>query len=161
MQGKEIIFSQEDLEEFATGKIANVFGPEYALIDTYRRRVMLPMHPYLLVSRVTGRKGKLGEYKPSTMQTEYDIPYNAWFTTDGQIPWAVSVESGQCDLLLISYLGIDFQNKGNLVYRLLEVRAWPRSACAIGRWHATEGGNLPSAAWWSSCVTCRPRSWPP
>ena len=120
LKGKEIIFSQEDLEEFANGKIANVFGPEYALIDTYSRRVMLPMHPYLLVSRVTGLKAKLGEYKPSTMQTEYDIPYNAWFTTDGQIPWAVSVESGQCDLLLISYLGIDFQNKGNLVYRLLD-----------------------------------------
>ena len=120
LEGKEIIFSQEDLEEFATGKIANVFGPEYAIIDTYSRRVMLPMHPYLLVSRVTALRGKMGEFKPSFMQTEYDIPYNAWFTTDRQIPWAVSVESGQCDLLLISYLGIDFQNKGNLVYRLLD-----------------------------------------
>lgn len=120
LKGKEIIFSQEDLEEFAKGKIANVFGSEYALIDTYSRRVMLPMQPYLLVSRVTGLKAKLGEYKPSFMQTEYDIPYDAWFTTDRQIPWAVSVESGQCDLLLISYIGIDFQNKGNLVYRLLD-----------------------------------------
>ena len=120
LEGKTIIFSQEDLEEFATGKIANVFGPEYAAIDTYRRRVMLPMDPYLLVSRVTGLSGKMGEYKPSTMQTEYDIPYDAWFTTDRQIPWAVSVESGQCDLMLISYLGIDFLNKGNLVYRLLD-----------------------------------------
>ena len=120
LQGKQIIFSQEDLEEFATGKIANVFGPEYAVIDQYRRRVMLPMHPYLLVSRVTGLKAKMGEYKPCTMQTEYDIPYNAWYSTDGQIPSAVSVESGQCDLLLISYLGIDFQNKGDLVYRLLD-----------------------------------------
>jgi len=120
LKGKEIIFTQEDLEEFAKGKIAKVFGPEYAIIDTYSRRVMLPMDPYLLVSRVTGLKGKLGEYKPSTMQTEYDIPHGAWFTTDRQIPWAVSVESGQCDLLLISYLGIDLTNKGNLVYRLLD-----------------------------------------
>ncbi len=119
-EGKEIVFSQEDLEEFATGKIANVFGPEYAIIDTYRRRVMLPMYPYLLVSRVTKMNAKLGEYKPSTMTTEYDIPYNAWYTTDKQIPSAVCVESGQCDLLLISYLGIDLQNKGNLVYRLLD-----------------------------------------
>jgi PfaB family protein len=120
LNNKTIIFSQEDLEEFAKGKIAQVFGAEYAPIDQYTRRVMLPMHPYLLVSRVTGLKAKLGEFKPSTMQTEYDIPYNAWFTTDGQIPWAVSVESGQCDLLLIAYLGIDFENKGNLVYRLLD-----------------------------------------
>jgi len=118
--GKQIVFSQEDLKEFATGKIANVFGQEYAIIDTYRRRVILPMDPYLLVSRVTGLNAKMGEYKPSTMQTEYDIPYNAWFTTDRQIPWAVSVESGQCDLMLISYLGIDFENKGDLIYRLLD-----------------------------------------
>ena len=120
LKDKEIIFTQEDLEEFAKGKIANVFGSEYSIIDSYNRRVMLPMEPYLLVSRVTGLKGKLGEYKPSTMQTEYDIPHGAWFTTDRQIPWAVSVESGQCDLLLISYLGIDLTNKGNLVYRLLD-----------------------------------------
>lgn len=120
LEGKEIIFSQEDLEEFANGKISNVFGAEYAIIDSYGRRVMLPMHPYLLVSRVTALDAKMGEYKPSFMQTEYDIPHGAWFTTDKQIPWAVSVESGQCDLLLISYLGIDFQNKGNLVYRLLD-----------------------------------------
>ncbi len=120
LAGKQIVFSQQDLETFATGKIADVFGSEYAVIDTYRRRVMLPMHPYLLVSRVTGLDGTLGVYQPSTMQTEYDIPYDAWFTTDRQIPWAVSVESGQCDLLLISYLGIDFQNKGELVYRLLD-----------------------------------------
>ena len=119
-EGKEIVYSQADLEEFATGKIANVFGPEYAIIDTYRRRVMLPMYPYLLVSRVTKMNAKLGEYKPSTMTTEYDIPYNAWYTTDKQIPSAVCVESGQCDLLLISYLGIDLTNKGNLVYRLLD-----------------------------------------
>ena len=32
----------------------------------------------------------------------------------------MAVESGQCDLLLISYLGIDFQNKGERVYRLLD-----------------------------------------
>ncbi|MEM8907107.1 MAG: PfaB family protein, partial [Bacteroidota bacterium] len=120
LEGKKIVFSQEDLIEFANGKIGKVFGSEYDLIDTYRRRVMLPMDPYLLVSRVTDLRGQRGIYEPSFMQTEYDIPHNAWFTTDRQIPWAVSVESGQCDLLLISYLGIDFQNKGELVYRLLD-----------------------------------------
>ena len=102
LKGKEIIFSQEDLVEFATGSIAKVFGPAYSEIDKYSRRVMLPMDPYLLVSRVTGLKGNLGVYEPSTMQTEYDIPYDAWFTTDRQIPWAVSVESGQCCLLYTS-----------------------------------------------------------
>jgi len=109
LKDKNIIFTKEDLIEFSEGKIGNVFGAEYNIIDQYKRRVMLPMDPYLLVSRVTGLNAKLGEFKPSTMQTEYDIPYNSGYATDTQIPWAVSVESGQCDLMLISYLGIDLE----------------------------------------------------
>lgn len=117
---KTVIWDENDLLTFATGKISDVFGSEYAIIDSYKRRVMLPMPPYLLVSRVTRLDAKINEYKPSLVTTEYDIPYNSSFATDGQIPWAVAVESGQCDLLLISYLGIDFQNKGEYVYRLLD-----------------------------------------
>jgi len=119
-QTKPCIFDYHDLQELAGGSIANVFGAEYAEIDSYRRCVRLPMEPYLLVSRVTQLDAKLGEFKPSTITTEYDIPENAWYTTDGQIPWAVAVESGQCDLMLISYLGIDFDCKGEQVYRLLD-----------------------------------------
>ena len=120
LSDREIIWNEDDLREFAYGKIAKVFGQEYQIIDTYKRRVMLPKDPYLLVSRVTKLDAKRGEFKPSKMTTEYDIPYNSWFATDGQIPWAVAVESGQCDLLLISYIGIDFEAKGELVYRLLD-----------------------------------------
>lgn len=117
---KPAIWDRQDLETFAKGDIAAVFGPEYAIIDSYKRRVRLPMDPYLLVSRVTKLQGNRGEFKPSAMTTEFDIEKGAWFLIDGQIPWAVSVESGQCDLLLISYLGIDFECKGERVYRLLD-----------------------------------------
>lgn len=116
----DIIWDEADLLKYAQGNIVDIFGPEYAIIDTYARRVRLPMPPYLLVSRITRLNAKMGEYKPSQMTTEYDIPHNAWYSVDGQIPWAVAVESGQCDLMLISYLGIDFENKGHLVYRLLD-----------------------------------------
>ena len=119
-KSKQVIWDQEDLLEFAGGSIAKVFGEEYAIIDTYHRKVRLPLMPYLLVTRVTELNAKRGEFKPSSITTEYDIPYNAWYSIDGQIPWAVSVESGQCDLLLISYLGIDFSCKGERVYRLLD-----------------------------------------
>ncbi|VAW38157.1 Enoyl-[acyl-carrier-protein] reductase [FMN], inferred for PFA pathway [hydrothermal vent metagenome] len=115
-----LIWGAAELAEYAGGSIVPMFGAEYAIIDTYRRRVRLPMMPYLLVDRITKLNGKRGVYQPSTMTTEYDIPFDAWYATDGQIPWAVSVESGQCDLLLISYLGIDFANKGERVYRLLD-----------------------------------------
>lgn len=117
---EKIIYTEEDLREFAYGKIANVFGPEYSIIDSYPKRVMLPMDPYLLVTRVTEMQAKRGEFVPSKMTTEYDIPHNAWYSTDGQIPTCICIESGQCDLLLISYMGIDFNNKGKYLYRLLD-----------------------------------------
>ena len=115
-----VIFTTEDLVEFAEGDIANVFGDEYAIIDTYPRRVRLPTTDYLLVTRVTDLDAQINVYKPCYMATEYDIPMDAPFLVDGQIPWSVSVESGQCDLMLISYLGIDFECKSERVYRLLD-----------------------------------------
>jgi len=119
-QPDKVIYSEQDLKEFAYGKIGKVFGPEYDIIDSYGKRVMLPMDPYLLVTRVTEMQAVRGEYKPSKMTTEYDIPHNAWYSTDGQIPVCICIESGQCDLLLISYMGIDFENKGKYLYRLLD-----------------------------------------
>ena len=117
---KSCIWDYKDLQEYAEGDIANVFGPDYAIIDSYARRVRLPTTDYLLVSRVTKLDAKIHEFKPSSMTTEYDIPEDAPYLLDGQILWAVAVESGQCDLMLISYLGIDFENKGERVYRLLD-----------------------------------------
>jgi len=117
---QEIIWDTADLVEFAEGDIAKVFGDEFKIIDSYSRRVRLPTTDYLLVSRVTELEATVNEYKKSYMCTEYDIPVDAPFLIDGQIPWSVSVESGQCDLLLISYIGIDFQAKGERVYRLLD-----------------------------------------
>ncbi|RLV59404.1 3-hydroxyacyl-[acyl-carrier-protein] dehydratase FabA [Parashewanella curva] len=117
---KPCIWDYHDLVEYAEGDIAKVFGNEYAVIDNYARRVRLPTTDYLLVSRVTKLNAATNEYQPSTMTTEYDIPVDAPYLVDGQIPWAVAVESGQCDLMLISYLGIDFENKGERVYRLLD-----------------------------------------
>jgi acyl transferase domain-containing protein/3-hydroxymyristoyl/3-hydroxydecanoyl-(acyl carrier protein) dehydratase len=117
---KQVIYNSADLVEFAEGKISKVFGSAYQIIDSYPRRVRLPTTDYLLVSRVTELDATLNEYRNSSMVTEYDIPTDAPFLIDGQIPWSVSVESGQCDLMLISYIGIDLQNKGERIYRLLD-----------------------------------------
>jgi 3-oxoacyl-(acyl-carrier-protein) synthase/3-hydroxymyristoyl/3-hydroxydecanoyl-(acyl carrier protein) dehydratase len=117
---KPCIWNYADLVEYAEGDIAKVFGPDYAIIDSYSRRVRLPTTDYLLVSRVTKLDATINQYQPCSMTTEYDIPVDAPYLVDGQIPWAVAVESGQCDLMLISYLGIDFENKGERVYRLLD-----------------------------------------
>ena len=59
-------------------------------------------------------------WEKSTMTTEYDLPHNGELSEGGDVPWAVLVESGQCDLMLIAYLGVDFQCKSERVYRLLD-----------------------------------------
>merc|ERR1711871_1727238 len=118
--GGPLVFDYMDLLEFAEGKIGKVFGPEFDIIDTYKRRVMLPMEEYLLCTRVTHVKNvKRGRFNKCSMITEYDIPINGPHSDGGDVPWAILVESGQCDLMLISMLGIDFQCKGERVYRLL------------------------------------------
>ncbi|MEH2395688.1 MAG: beta-ketoacyl synthase N-terminal-like domain-containing protein [Nostoc sp.] len=119
-KSSNIVWDKADLLEFAQGNIASVFGQDYEIIDSYSRRVRLPTPPYLLVSRVTKIDAEKGRFQASSITTEYDIPHNAWYSIDGQIPLSVAIESGQCDLLLISYLGIDFENKGDLIYRLLD-----------------------------------------
>jgi PfaD family protein len=118
----QVVWDEADLLEFAGGSIARVFGPEYAAIDSYARRVRLPLPPYLLVSRVTKISAQRGSFKPCSLTTEYDIPHDAWYSVDSQVPIAIAIESGQCDLLLISYLGIDFECIGERVYRLLDCR---------------------------------------
>ncbi|GAA1168901.1 beta-ketoacyl synthase N-terminal-like domain-containing protein [Streptomyces rhizosphaericus] len=115
-----VVWDNKDLLEFATGRVANVFGPEFAVIDEYAKRVRLPAPPYHFVTRVTRVEATPGELKPSKITTEFDVPEDAWYAVDGGVPPAVTVEAGQCDLLLVSYLGIDFRNKGERVYRLLD-----------------------------------------
>ena len=115
-----VIWDEHDLLEFATGRVSSVFGESFAEIDGYRRRVRLPAPPYLFATRVTKLEATTGEFRPSFIQTEYDVPLDAWYAVDGQVPPAVAIEAGQCDLLLVSYLGADFSNRGDRVYRLLD-----------------------------------------
>ncbi|MCZ8497949.1 hypothetical protein O9929_05200 [Vibrio lentus] len=60
---KPCIWDYDDLVEYAEGDIANVFGPDCAIIDSYSRRVRLPTTDYLLVSRVTKLNATVNERK--------------------------------------------------------------------------------------------------
>lgn len=52
--------------------------------------------------------------------TEHDIHPGAWYLDENRIPTCIAVESGQADLFLSGYLGIDKITKGLAVYRLLD-----------------------------------------
>lgn len=112
-------FEREQLEILASGKISDVFGALFAQQDGYLRQVRLPEGPLLLVDRITGIAAEAGVMGKGTIWTETDITWDAWYLNEGRMPAGIVVESGQADLTLASWMGVDFQNKGNRVYRLL------------------------------------------
>ena len=112
-------FSRAELEILASGEISSIFGPQFRGQDGYRRQVRMPMPPLLLADRVTGIDAEPDSMGRGTLWTETDVQPGAWYLHDGHMPAGIMVESGQADLLLISWLGVDRFNKSERVYRLL------------------------------------------
>lgn len=112
-------FSREDLEGLSSGKISHYFGELFAQQDQYHRQVRMPEPPLLLADRVIKIEGEPGSLGLGSIWTETDVKENAWYLHAGHMTAGITVEAGQADLLLISWLGIDFHNKGERVYRLL------------------------------------------
>jgi 3-hydroxymyristoyl/3-hydroxydecanoyl-(acyl carrier protein) dehydratase len=79
----------------------------------------MPEPPLLLADRVTGIDAEPGVLGTGTIWTETDVTPDAWYLNDGRMPAGIMIEAGQADLLLISWMGIDFLNRGDRVYRLL------------------------------------------
>jgi 3-hydroxymyristoyl/3-hydroxydecanoyl-(acyl carrier protein) dehydratase len=112
-------WSRAQLQVLSQGKISSVFGPMFSLQDDFPRQVRMPEPPLLLADRTTGLAAAAGSMETGTIWSESDIHDSAWYLHDNRIPSGILIESGQADLLLISWLGADFQNRGKRVYRLL------------------------------------------
>jgi 3-hydroxymyristoyl/3-hydroxydecanoyl-(acyl carrier protein) dehydratase len=74
----------------------------------------------MLVDRILAVEGEPRSMSAGRVVTEHDIRPGAWYLDGGRIPTSIAVESGQADLFLSAYLGIDFQTRGLAVYRLLD-----------------------------------------
>ncbi len=125
-------FHRQQLEELASGKISKIFGPIFARQDDFERQVRMPEPPLLLADRVLGIDAEPGVVGTGTIWTETDILADSWYLHHAHIPPGVMIEAGQADLLLISWMGADFENHGERIYRLL--------GCEL-----TYRGGLPSA----------------
>jgi acyl transferase domain-containing protein/3-hydroxymyristoyl/3-hydroxydecanoyl-(acyl carrier protein) dehydratase len=112
-------FDREQLKIHASGNISEIFGELFTQQDRYDLQVRMPSEPMLLTDRVIGIDAELGSLKLGTVWTETDIKHDSWYLYQGHIPPGIMIEAGQADLFLISYLGIDFKNKGKRAYRLL------------------------------------------
>ncbi len=113
-------FDRAQLEVLASGRISSVFGSMFEPQDGYARQVRMPEPPLLLADRVTGIEAVAGSMGTGTLWTETDVLPGSWYLNDeGRMPPGIMIESGQADLLLISWLGVDLLNRGERVYRLL------------------------------------------
>ncbi|MEI8258270.1 MAG: fatty acid desaturase, partial [Deltaproteobacteria bacterium] len=112
-------FDRKQLEVHASGAISTIFGERFEQQDGFARQVRMPEPPLLLADRVLGIEGPPGDLGLGTIWTETDVTTDAWYLHEGRMPAGVMVESGQADLMLISWLGADFLNRGERVYRLL------------------------------------------
>jgi acyl transferase domain-containing protein/3-hydroxymyristoyl/3-hydroxydecanoyl-(acyl carrier protein) dehydratase/1-acyl-sn-glycerol-3-phosphate acyltransferase len=116
-------FSRADLEVLASGSISSIFGPEFANQDRYDRQCRMPEPPLLLADRVTGIDAVHHSMDTGIIWTETDVRHDSWYLHQGRMPTGIVIESGQADLLLISWLGIDALARGERVYRLLGCEA--------------------------------------
>lgn len=116
----EVFMTREQCLEFAVGSIAKVLGEKFAEVDTHPTRVRLPDEPLMLVDRIIAVEGEPRSMTHGRVITEHDIFPDDWYLDCGRMPTCIAVESGQADLFLSGYLGIDFITKGLAVYRLLD-----------------------------------------
>ncbi len=113
-------FPRELCMEFAVGSIEKVLGSQFAEVDTHPVRVRLPDEPLMLVDRILSVEGDKGSLTRGRIVTEHDVLPGQWYLDGGRCPTCITVEAGQADLFLSSYLGIDLAVQGQRSYRLLD-----------------------------------------
>ncbi len=106
--------------EFAIGSVEKVLGPQFASVDKRSVRVRLPDEPLMLCDRMMGVEGEPGSMTGGRLITEHDVFPEAWYLDHDRAPVCISVEAGQADLFLSSYLGIDLVTSPDRAYRLLD-----------------------------------------
>ena len=106
---KHVLFSLEDLREFATGSVVKCLGKEYEVYSG-RRSLRIPNGDLLLMSRILSIHGQKNEFEqPSRIEAEFDVPEDAWYFEGekrGRLPISMCIEIAlQPCGLLSAYLG--------------------------------------------------------
>ncbi|WP_165244204.1 type I polyketide synthase [Paludisphaera soli] len=116
----DVALDRDECLEYAVGSIGAVLGPRYAEADSYPTRVRLPDEPLMLVDRILTIEGTPFTLGSGRVVTEHDVLHDGWYLDGGRIAPCIAIESGQADLFLSGWMGIDLITKGLAVYRLLD-----------------------------------------
>ena len=112
-------WNRQQLEFQSEGTLSALYGEVFTGQDGHPIQCRMPQPPLLLCDRVTGIDADPGSMGLGTIWTETDVRDDAWYSHVGRMPAGVLIESGQADLILISWLGIDLLHPGDRMYRLL------------------------------------------
>lgn len=121
-QSAKPLLDRDMCMEFAVGSAGKVLGEAFNVIDAYPVRVRLPDEPLMLVDRIMDIQGEMLSLKSGKIITQHDVKEGAWYLDGGKAPVSISIEAGQADLFLCSWLGIDHVVKGKRRYRLLDAK---------------------------------------
>lgn len=113
------IWERPQLEASTRGKMSDLFGEDFIGQDAFERQVRLPAPPLLLVDRVTGIAAEPKTEGTGVIWTETYLDPDAFYIHNGKIRPGPLIECGQADLTLIGWMGADYKNKDDRVYRLL------------------------------------------
>ncbi len=116
---RQPLWNKAQLEIHSSGRISELFGPMFEPQDHFMLQCRMPEPPLLLADRVIGLQAEPGVLGVGAIWTETDVERDAWYLNGGYMPAGFMIESGQADLMLISYMGIDLLNRGERSYRLL------------------------------------------
>ena len=117
---ENLAFDRDMCMEFAIGSVAKVLGERFRPADSNPVRVRLPDEPLMLCDRILEVEGEPCSLGSGRLVTEHDVFPEAWHLDHDRAPVCISVEAGQADLFLCSYLGIDLATDGTRAYRLLD-----------------------------------------
>jgi 3-hydroxymyristoyl/3-hydroxydecanoyl-(acyl carrier protein) dehydratase len=117
-----ISLTREQCLEFAVGSVGKALGPRFSEVDSFPSRVRLPAEPMMFVDRVIRMEGRPLSLSSGRAVTERDVRPEEWCLEGGRLTPGMSIESGQADMLLSSYLGVDFATQGLANYRLLDAQ---------------------------------------
>ena len=111
---------RDDLIVLASGRISSVFGERFARQDGHAHQVRPPKPPLLFLDRVTRIDAEPGSMGQGRLWTETDVSVTSWYLDDaGRMPPGVVAEAGDGHLVLLSWLGVDWQHDGRRRGRLM------------------------------------------
>ena len=113
------VIEHEALKRASRELVSSLFGKAFQVQDAFVRQVRLPAPPLLMVDRIVGIEAEQGVEAPGTIWTETVVKSNQWYLHANAMRPGPLIEAGQADLSLISWMGADFRNRDERVYRLL------------------------------------------